>query len=194
MCMWPHPTVLDNWRHKQDHVRFQQERLKQQEVGSQGIRKNDRLRSAKNADYTSWLRKATAKKAWTRESGTERAQFSEVKLQRSDILLKSYTAERIPVLGQLNVHVHYGDQHARLVLLVVAGDGPSLLGRNWLHLNWREIHTGSKTTKLLHQNSALFKDELGKIEQYKATLQYARTPAHDSSSHDQCPLRSNPVL
>ena len=53
MCMWPHPTVLDNCRHKQDHVRFQQERLKRQEVGLQGIRENDRPRSAKNADYTS---------------------------------------------------------------------------------------------------------------------------------------------
>ena len=108
---------------------------------------------------------------------TYHSKFSEVKLRRSDILLKSYTAERIPVLGQLNVHVHYGDQRARLVLLVVAGDGPSLLGRNWLRyiqLDWKEIHAVSKTTKLdelLHQNSALFKDELGKIEQYEATLQ-----------------------
>ena len=108
---------------------------------------------------------------------TYHSQFSEVKLRRSDILLKSYTAERIPVLWQLNVHVHYGDQRARRVLLVVAGDGPSLLGRNWLcyiQFDWREIHAVSKTTKLdelLRQNSALFNDELGKIEQYKATLQ-----------------------
>ena len=48
MRMWPHPTVLTT--EEQDHVRFQQGR---QEVGLQGIRKNDRLRSAKNVDYTS---------------------------------------------------------------------------------------------------------------------------------------------
>ena len=38
--------------------------------------------------------------------------FSETKLKCSDILLKSYTVERIPVLRQLNVHVHYGGKSA----------------------------------------------------------------------------------
>ena len=40
-------------RQLKTQTRFQQERLKQQEVGLQGIRKNDRLRSAENVDYTS---------------------------------------------------------------------------------------------------------------------------------------------
>ena len=108
---------------------------------------------------------------------TYRATFSEMKLRLSEILLKSYTAERIPVLGQLNAHVDYNDQRARLVLLVVAGDGPSLLGRNWLRyvkLDWKQINAVSKKTELadlLQQNSDLFKDELGKIQQYEATLQ-----------------------
>ena len=47
------PYCARQLKHKQDHVRFQRERLEQQEVGLQDIRKNDRLRSAKNVDYTS---------------------------------------------------------------------------------------------------------------------------------------------
>ena len=108
---------------------------------------------------------------------TFRAAFSHMKLRPSEVLLKSYTSERIQVLGQLNVHVHYGDQRARLVLLVVAGNGPSLLGRNWLRyirLDWKKLHAVSRSTELsdlLRKNNVLFKEELGKIQQYEATLQ-----------------------
>ena len=38
--------------------------------------------------------------------------------------------------------VQYGDQTQKLKLVVVAGDGPTLLGRNWLkyiRLNWNSI-------------------------------------------------------
>ena len=88
------------------------------------------------------------------------SEFSGMKLHSSDIFMKSYAAENIAVCGQLNVHVHYSN-FARLVLLVVAGDGPSLLGRNWLRyikLDWKKIHAASKSTKLtdlLHDNSHL---------------------------------------
>ena len=63
---------------------------------------------------------------------TEKAQFADVKRRKSSILLKTYLHERINVLGQLHVRVTYGVQQAPLVLLVVEGDGPSLVGRNWL--------------------------------------------------------------
>ena len=85
------------------------------------------------------------------------SEFSGMKLHSSNILLKSYTAENIAVLGQLCVHVHY-------VLLVVAGVGPSLLGRNWsryIQLYWKKIHAVSKSLKLtdlLHDNSHLFRE------------------------------------
>ena len=54
-------------------------------------------------------------------------------------LLKTYTGERLHVLGQLQVRVDYSDQEKCLPLLVVAGNGPSLWGRNWLNeirLDW----------------------------------------------------------
>ena len=48
------------------------------------------------------------------------------------------------MLGELTAFVEYADQKKDLVL-VVEGDGPALLGRNWLHaiqLDWAMIaHT-----------------------------------------------------
>ena len=43
------------------------------------------------------------------------------------------------MLGTIDVLVKYGNQETTLPLLVVKGEGPSLLGRNWLEkiqLNW----------------------------------------------------------
>ena len=51
----------------------------------------------------------------------------------------SYSGESIPVVGLIRVSVKYEDQESLLPLLIVEGDGPGLLGRNWLsHLkiNW----------------------------------------------------------
>ena len=42
----------------------------------------------------------------------------------------------------MDVGVKYGDQTVTLPLLVIKGEGPSLLGRNWLDvlkLDWHEI-------------------------------------------------------
>ena len=42
----------------------------------------------------------------------------------------------------LNTDVLYSDQHADLALTIVEGDGPTLLGCDWLkqlRLNWKEI-------------------------------------------------------
>ena len=61
---------------------------------------------------------------------TYKASFSDIKLRKSDVLLKTYTNERIRVIGQLNANVAYSQQKAALVLLVVAGKGPALIGRD----------------------------------------------------------------
>ena len=101
---------------------------------------------------------------------THKAHFCDVKLRPSSILLKIYTNERVNVLGQQHVHVIYGDQLAPLVLMVVDGNGLSLLGRNWLRhicLHWKCIHAIAKTNKsassdeLMVKYAALFKNELG---------------------------------
>ena len=80
-------------------------------------------------------------------------------------LLKTYTGEKLQVLGQLQVQVEYGDQVQLLPLLVVAGSGPSLWGRNWLaaiRLNWahiKQVHMGFGP--LLQKYNEVFQKELG---------------------------------
>ena len=57
--------------------------------------------------------------------------------------LRTYSGERLPVLGQLQVEVRCGDQQARLPLRVVQGQGLDLFGRDWLchlRLDWNCIH------------------------------------------------------
>ena len=68
--------------------------------------------------------------------------FPKVKLDKSSIQLRTYTGEKLPVLGQINVRAQYEDQTKNLDLVVVAGNGPTLLGRNWLlqlQLDWAAI-------------------------------------------------------
>jgi len=114
--------------------------------------------------------------------------FKGVPLQPSTTKLHAYTGDPIHVLGQFNVNVNvrYKSQSAALPLTVVAGAGPSLLGRNWLTencLNWKEIfhvHVTeasvlSEVTQKLHavirNHSDLFKDELRTIKGLSAKLE-----------------------
>ena len=60
------------------------------------------------------------------------------------------------VLGLMNVEVCYEQQTVTLALLVVAGIGASLLGRNWLEkitLNWKAIHA-VVVTELMHTHAS----------------------------------------
>ena len=53
--------------------------------------------------------------------------------------LRTYTGQLISMLGQAAVTVEIDGSKKRLLVVVVDGDGPSLLGRDWLQeirLNW----------------------------------------------------------
>ena len=68
------------------------------------------------------------------------------------------------VLGETEVSVKYKNQEAKLLLVVVKGRGPSLLGRNWLkviQLDWRSIkHIPTELESLLYKYDELLKEEL----------------------------------
>ena len=110
---------------------------------------------------------------------TRKTLFTDQKLREVSLVLKTYTGEPMQVVGQLNVRVKYGTQEAKLVLVVVGGNGPSLFGRNWLkylRLDWSTIaavRTARPTAldTLMKRHQQLFADELGTVEPYKATLQ-----------------------
>ena len=95
-------------------------------------------------------------------------------LQHSTAKLKTYTGEKISVKGSIEVDVTYQEQKARLSLIVVQGDGPSLLGRDWLQwlqLDWSHLHQVSSSSNaikprlqgILDEHPEVFEDELGQI-------------------------------
>ena len=79
-------------------------------------------------------------------------------------------------VGSKIVKVKYNEQYAKLSLIVTPGNGPSLLGRNWLScfkLNWESLFTVSevpdddskmKLERLLEKHNEVFKDELGTLK------------------------------
>ena len=104
--------------------------------------------------------------------------FPSMQPAQSSAILKTYTEEVMPVVSELQVNVHYGEQTKRLRLIIVAGMGASLMGRDrlqYLKLDWHSIHQTISATSDLHslltKYSNLFKDELGTVTTYKATLQ-----------------------
>ena len=92
------------------------------------------------------------------------------KLESTEVPLRTYTRQPIKVLGTINADVTYQEQQQSLSLIVVAGDGPSLLGRDRLHhisLDWRQINHVNSTSmpckSVLDRHPDVFKDELGHV-------------------------------
>ena len=100
-------------------------------------------------------------------------------LQPSSARLYTYSGELIEVLGSISVTVHYKDHASKQQsLLVVSTDGPSLLGRDWLHaitLDWKRLnrvhhvhHTALQD--VLDQYAGLFKPEMGTLQRNTAKI------------------------
>ena len=65
-----------------------------------------------------------------------------IKLQPSKMKLKTYSGEKMAVVGEVPVEVQYAEQTELLSFVVVAQEGPPLLGRDWLKflkLDWKTI-------------------------------------------------------
>ena len=59
-----------------------------------------------------------------------------VPLQATNVVLKTYSAEMLDVLGKASVTVEYKNQVAGLPVYALKGKEPNLMGRNWLgHIN-----------------------------------------------------------
>ena len=83
---------------------------------------------------------------------TLQRKWSNVTLQTSTARLHTYSAEPLPVVGQAEVQVQYGEQELKLPLILAGGKGPSLFGRGWLsriQLDWKKIHTIQGSTLLV---------------------------------------------
>ena len=94
-------------------------------------------------------------------------------LYPTDVKLRTYTGEAVPVLGELMVSVVKDEASITLPLLVVKGGGTTLLGRDWLQqlrLDWKTIfnlHSTLNLQQVLDCHSSIFTEELGTFNKSK---------------------------
>ena len=107
-------------------------------------------------------------------------------LNTTNIRLQTYSKEPIPVLGTTEVLVCYEGQTAQLPLVVVKGDGLTLLGRDWLSkvkLYWSKIHCMNCWESMM----GCFRTALGPSRTTKQKLRSTLTPHPDSAKHGPYP-------
>ena len=102
-----------------------------------------------------------------------------IKIKKTMVVLRTYTSEVIPVRGEVQVMVTYGEQEKKLTLYVTRQEGPCLLGREWLtsiRLDWKTIRLAAMDTnqtglhEMLKRYDEVFQDELGTMKTIKAKL------------------------
>ena len=110
---------------------------------------------------------------------TQESVFPAARLDKSSLILRTYTAEAIPVVGQMEVQVKYGDYTGCHKLYVVRGKGPPLLGRDWLthlRLDWARVRILSASTSALiveelkRTYAEVFQGGLGTMKHVRAHL------------------------
>ena len=104
--------------------------------------------------------------------------FPKLHVKQSEVTLCTYTGEKMDVRGEIQVEAQYGEQKKSLTLVVIAGTGPVLLGRNWLQhlqLNWKELmdlaihHAAADTlASTLDRYSIVFTEDLSSMKPFKA--------------------------
>ena len=104
---------------------------------------------------------ATYKQLWAKDKT--------LRLSHTSTVLRTYTGEKLIILGRISVRACYKGQAAQLSLLVVEGDGPSLMGRDWLcklkpDLSVFRTIARSGLQEVLDKHAALFKEELGLVK------------------------------
>ena len=100
----------------------------------------------------------------------------ELELTPSAVPLRTYSGERMKVVGVVEVDAMYGTQRATLPLYVVEGTGLSLFGRNWLEAirpDWESIRSVQSTAgvleNMLKQHKEVF-EGLGELKGHKAKI------------------------
>ncbi len=107
--------------------------------------------------------------------------LSHLPLKKNSMQLITYSDERIPLLGSVDVPVQYEKQNVTLPLVIVKWERPALLGRNWLEkiqLDWPNIFTVEKAEvasdpavkAVLRRHTEFFSDKPNAIKDFKATI------------------------
>ena len=110
---------------------------------------------------------------------SQRCFFPEAVLDRPTVRLTTYTTEAIPVVGIMTVQVEYLSYVEPHTFYVVQGNGPTLLGRDWLQhvrLDWKRLGVAyvhdklSALPEIMERHPDVFKEELGLMDQFTAKL------------------------
>ena len=122
----------------------------------------------------------------------------DVKLRNTRVLLRTYTGDPISVVGEAKVAVSYNQQLSTLVLYVVKGTGPSLLGRDWLRhikLDWKTVGQVASVNhvtmldSLLKRYHEVFQGGLGTLKGVHARLQVKPNAVLESAYCTFCVTR-----
>ena len=93
--------------------------------------------------------------------------MKDLPLVPTDVSLRTYMGEAVPVFGKLMVNVRKDEAQVTLPLLVDKGGSITLLGRDWLQklkLDWKNIfklHSTLSLQQVLDCHESVFADELG---------------------------------
>ena len=101
--------------------------------------------------------------------------FETANLQETETKLCTYSGEQLPVKGKFSCEVHYKGQTFTLPLIVLAREGPTLLGRDWMQqisLAIFQVNAvkDDPVQQLLHPFESIFKEELGTYRGDKAKI------------------------
>ena len=89
---------------------------------------------------------------------TQKKYFPNIKLNKSNVIRRTYTSEKMLVVGEMSVEVYYNKQVKTLKLYVVDREGLSLFERDWLqhiHLDWKQLDLTTAEINELCVNSIL---------------------------------------
>ena len=116
--------------------------------------------------------------------------FSDISMAKPSLCLHTYTLEPLAVLGQVEVQVKHQGYIGRKQLFIVQGNGPSLLGRDWLgdiKLDWVNIRNLSD--KVVQKYPEVFKSESNSpMTHLKAYLRLKESLHHGFFDLAQYPL------
>ena len=109
--------------------------------------------------------------------------FAGVNLQRTKLMLKTYSGECLNVLGKFVATLEHENHVVVAELYVVKGNGPALLGRDILSkikLNWASVYTiksveNDKLNKLKIKHKHLFSGKTGKLQGFQAKIHVKET-------------------
>ena len=99
-------------------------------------------------------------------------------LEKSSVILQTYTRENSSILGSIRVTAICNNQNKTMLILLIKGNGPNLMERDWLEkfqLDWQNIFSCirslSKIDKSLTKFESIFKDELDTVKDIKTHIQ-----------------------